>query len=170
MFLTILLILTGLISGRCEAASAKAIIQGTAEGSKISGVVTFNDSPEGLQIAAEIAGVPSGNHGFHIHEYGDIGNMGKAAGGHYNPMNHDHGHVVNDGLDKAHAGDLGNITVQKGGTGELAITVPGLTVTGGSHSVAGRAVIVHEKVDDFGQPTGNAGSRIAAGIIVITGN
>ena len=153
-----------------SAASAKANIKGTAETSSISGVASFEDTTQGLHISVEIHGAPEGIHGFHIHEFGDTSNSGKAAGGHYNPDQHDHGDVVKDGLEAAHAGDLGNIEIDADGNGKLHLTVPNLFVTGNANSVAGRAVILHEKPDDFGQPTGNAGSRIGAGTIVITGN
>ena len=127
-----------------SAASAKANIKGTSEASSISGVASFEDTTQGLHISVEIHGAPEGIHGFHIHEFGDTSNSGKAAGG--------------------------NIEIDADGNGKLHLTVPNLFVTGNTHSVAGRGVILHEKPDDFGQPTGNAGSRIAAGTIVITGN
>ncbi len=152
-----------------QAASATAVIQGTTEGSPISGAATFTDTDSGLQIAIVVANVPPGTHGIHIHQFGACDNAGNAAGGHYNPDSAKHGFLPSDGLAGAHAGDLGNIEVDANGHGTLDLIVPSLTVTGGKYSVAGRALILHEKMDDFGQPTGNAGGRIGCGVIVITG-
>ena len=114
--------------------------------------------------------MPPGLHGFHIHEFGGCGDSGKAAGGHYNPEGAMHGMLAKDGPHKAHAGDMGNITVDANGGATLETVLPNVHLTGGASSVAGRAVILHEKADDFSQPTGNAGGRIACGPIVITGN
>jgi len=80
-----------------------------------------------------------------------------------------HGFLDRDGMTKAHAGDLGNITVKKDGTGMKEITLIDLRLSGGKYTVGGRAVILHELKDDGGQPTGNAGKRIGCGLIQITG-
>ncbi|SCA63999.1 Extracellular superoxide dismutase [Cu-Zn] [Chlamydiales bacterium SCGC AG-110-M15] len=140
---------------------------GTAEGSLIGGEVILRETADGLHIQATLTGVPEGKHGFHIHEFGDVGNGGKNAGGHYNPEETQHGYVPREGIEFAHAGDLGNIEIGSDGRGGLTVLVPNLCLTGGKYNVAGRAIIVHEKEDDFGQPTGNAGSRIAAGSILL---
>lgn len=146
-----------------------AKIKGTAEGSAISGTVTFQDTHEGLKVSAQLAGVAPGDHGFHIHEFGSCEEAGKAAGGHYNPLRSPHGHVKS-GLKKAHAGDLGNITAGPDGKAFLEVVLPKkIALTGGKYDAAGRAVILHEKADDFGQPLGNAGGRIGCGVIVIGG-
>ena len=151
-----------------EAATGTAVIHGTSDDSTITGTATFTDTDGGLQITIEVANVPPGQHGIHIHQFGACHDGGNAAGGHYNPDGVPHGYLPSDGQAKAHAGDLGNIEVGADGAGRLAIVVPSLTVTGGRYSVAGRAVILHERPDDFGQPTGNAGGRIGCGAIVIT--
>ena len=130
----------------------------------------MEDTPQGLHIRAQIIGVPPGAHGFHIHEFGDCAELGKAAGGHYNPLNTPHGNVLKDGEHKAHIGDMGNITASANGEATLDATLHELTLTGGKYAVGGRAVILHEKADDFSQPAGNAGGRIGCGTIVITGN
>jgi Cu-Zn family superoxide dismutase len=131
--------------------------------------VSFFDSPQGLQISAQLTGVPPGTHGFHIHEFGDCGDAGKAAGGHYNPHGTPHGFLPKDGEQKAHAGDMGNIEIGQDGSGTLTLTLPAASLSTGEHNVGGRAVILHEKSDDFSQPTGNAGGRIGCGIIAVTG-
>jgi Cu-Zn family superoxide dismutase len=108
-----------------------------------------------------------GGHGFHIHESGSCEDMGKAAGGHYNPAHASHGEALKSGVDKAHAGDMGNIVADAKGQATLSIVLPGVTVSNSKTAVAGRSVVIHEKIDDFSQPTGNAGGRIACGIIGI---
>lgn len=144
-----------------------AEIQGTSEDSEIRGSVTFMEIENELKIVAEIEGAPPGKHGFHIHEFGAITNGGQDAGGHYNPIDTDHGSITEDGVHHAHIGDLGNIEIGEDGKGTKELWLKHVTLSGGEFSVAGRAVILHEKMDDFGQPTGNAGGRIAGGTIVL---
>jgi len=151
------------------AAMGVANVQGTAPGSTISGTVKFEDTAGGLKVSAQLTGVPAGPHAFHIHEFGSCDDMGKAAGSHYNPLKSPHGEVLKVGIHHAHAGDLGNITAGADGTAALEAVIPGVTLSGGKYDVAGRAVILHEKVDDFSQPAGNAGGRIGCGPIVLVG-
>ena len=163
----------GLIVG-CASAwgdTGKAVIKGTTEGSHVSGSATLEDTPQGLKVIVKVAGVPPGTHGLHIHEQGDCGDQGKAAGGHFNPAGVPHGFLPKDGSTKAHAGDMGNIEVGSKGSGKATIILPGVSLkgAGGTPSVERRAIILHEKADDFGQPTGNAGGRIGCGVIRITG-
>ncbi len=146
-----------------------AMIRGTAEGSPIAGSAQFVEHPDGVEIAVTISNAPPGLHGLHIHEQGSCADEGKAAGGHYNPAGAPHGLVTRDGFTHAHAGDLGNIKIGADGNGVLHATVSGLHLTQGQYTVAGRTVILHEKPDDFGQPTGNAGSRIGCGVITVAG-
>jgi Cu-Zn family superoxide dismutase len=160
-----------LLAIRCWVASAetgRAVIQGISEGSSVSGTATLADTPEGLMVSIRVAGVAPGQHGWHIHEFGGCGDGGNAAGGHYNPAGVPHGFLPKDGLAKAHPGDLGNIEVGPDGSGALTVTLPGVMLQSGTYNVAGRAIILHEKMDDFGQPTGNAGGRIGCGPILIT--
>lgn len=160
------LVVTGCTAASAETGTAR--IQATTEGSSVSGTATLADTPEGLTVSIQVAGVAPGQHGFHIHQYGDCAEKGNAAGGHYNPEGVQHGFLPKDGFTKAHAGDFGNIDVGPDGTGSLKLTLPGLSLSGGTYSVGGRAIILHEKTDDFGQPTGNAGGRIGCGTIVLT--
>ncbi len=151
------------------AATGVAEVIGTSPTSSISGMVHFEDTPGGLKVSASLAGVPAGLHAFHIHEFGSCADSGKAAGGHYNPMSAPHGQVLKVGMQHAHAGDLGNITVGADGKATLEAVIPGVTLAAGPYTVGGRAVVLHEKVDDFSQPVGNAGGRIGCGPIVLTG-
>ena len=146
---------------------AVAVITGTQPDSTIKGIVTFTETEDGLQVTAEVYGVPvAGKHGFHIHEKGSCEDAGNAAGGHYNPHGVSHGFLPKDGMEAAHFGDMGNIEIDSEGSGTLSLDLAGLTLTG-ENNVLGHAVILHEKEDDFGQPTGNAGSRIGCGIITV---
>jgi len=152
------------------AATGTAEVKGTAANSPILGVVQFEDTAAGLKVTAGLKGVPPGQHGFHIHEFGSCADSAKAAGGHYNPAAAPHGQVLKDGVQHAHAGDLGNITAGQDGKASLVAVIPGVTLAGSPYSVAGRAVVLHEKVDDFSQPAGNAGNRIGCGVIVVPGS
>ena len=147
------------------AATAKAVIAGTAPDSKISGQATFTEEKGGLMVEAMVTGLTPGKHGFHIHENGSCDDSGKAAGGHFNPDKSMHGFMPKDGMAHAHPGDMGNIEAGADGTGSVNVFLAGVSLKDGNYAVAGKAIIVHEKEDDFGQPTGNAGGRIGCGII-----
>ena len=168
------MILVGFIVGlsssaRVSAETGKAHLASTQGEQKVPlGTATLTDTPAGLQVAVQVSGVTTGKHAIHIHQYGDCTDNGNAAGGHYNPDSVMHGFLPKDGLSKAHPGDLGNLDVGPDGSGSLSLVLPGVTLSGGKYSVGGRAIILHEKVDDFGQPTGNAGSRIGCGAIILT--
>lgn len=151
------------------AQKAAAQITPPSKDSALSGQVTFEDTLKGLKVTADLAGAPPGVHGFHIHEHGSCEDAGKAAGDHFNPDGRPHGDLAKDGFVKAHAGDLGNIEIAEDGTGHLELTLEGLTLQQGRYGVGGRAVILHEHADDFGQPLGNAGARIGCGLIQIKG-
>src|ERR1041385_9074159 len=101
----ILLTISMLIGTQLWAATGMADLKGTSPTSPIKGTVKFQDTPEGLKVSAQLIVVPPGPHGFHIHEFGDCAEMGKAAGGHFNPMNMPHGNVLKDGTTHAHVGD-----------------------------------------------------------------
>ncbi|OGS40203.1 MAG: hypothetical protein A2506_11025 [Elusimicrobia bacterium RIFOXYD12_FULL_66_9] len=142
-----------------------AKVKGTTEGSPIAGTVSFEDTAKGLKLSVSVSGLTSGAHGFHIHEWGDCADEGKTAGGHYNPAQAAHGDALKHGPRKVHAGDTGNLIAGEDGRAVLEALLPGVKLTGGKFTVAGRAVIIHEKADDFSQPAGNAGTRVACGII-----
>ncbi|MBI3548703.1 MAG: superoxide dismutase family protein [Elusimicrobia bacterium] len=154
---------------RAFAESGVAAVRGTAADSKIAGTVNFEDTKDGLKVTAKLSGLPAGEHGFHIHEFGSCDDAAKAAGSHYNPMNSKHGYLPKDGSKSAHGGDMGNLKASEDGAATVEVTLPGVSLSGGKHNAAGRAIVIHEKADDFGQPTGNAGNRIGCGAIVVTG-
>ncbi|MBD2465995.1 superoxide dismutase family protein [Oscillatoria sp. FACHB-1407] len=153
-----------------ELSTGQAAIAATAADSDLTGEVTLSATPDGVIIQATVQNAPPGEHGFHIHAGSSCADGGNAAGGHFNPDNVKHGQLVLDGFDNAHAGDLGNIIIRSNGEGTLSETIPGLNLTQGKYAIANHAIILHENMDDFGQPTGNAGGRIGCGIIQVSSN
>lgn len=146
--------------------TAEAVLSGTELAPEITGNISLTETDEGLLMTGTFANVPVGMHGFHIHEGGSCAEEGGAAGGHYNPEDVEHGYLPSMGFDEAHAGDLGNVQVTSD-TEETTWTleVKGLSLTSGEYAVANRAFILHADPDDLSQPTGNAGARIACGVI-----
>ncbi len=162
-------IIAGLGTASAWADTGKALIHSTSTSTVVSGMVTLQDTPQGLKIDADVMSAPPGLHAFHIHEFGSCDDQAKAAGSHYNPAGHQHGNTIKDGVAKTHAGDFGSLTIDAKGQGTLHAVIPGLQLSKGDMPVAGRAFVLHEKADDFSQPTGNAGGRIGCGTIIITG-
>ena len=151
------------------ASEAVAILQARS-GSSVSGSVRFATVPGGVRITASVSGLtPNAKHAIHIHEKGDCSAPdGSSAGGHYNPDGHPHG-----GPDAAerHAGDLGNLQADASGHAEYARTFDNISIAGDHNPVIGLSVIVHAGEDDLTtQPTGNAGGRIACGVIELGGH
>lgn len=160
------LVFTGCVASQHGVAD----IKGTSPNSKLSGTAVFIQTSSGLKATLRIVNASPGKHGIHIHEKGDCADSGKAAGGHFNPGNVPHGFLPKDGAEHAHAGDMGNITIGENGSGSLELMLPELVLKEGPRAIDGRAVILHEKADDFGQPTGNAGGRIGCGVIQLKDN
>jgi Cu-Zn family superoxide dismutase len=145
-------------------AQARAKIE-PRSGSTVTGTATFTELPGGaVKAVVRIEKAPPGMHGLHVHEKGDCSDPeAKSAGGHFNPSTMPHAGPMDK---EHHAGDLGNIEIAADGTGSLTIETRMLTVGPGPNSVVGKAVIFHEKPDDLKtQPTGNAGSRLACGVV-----
>lgn len=150
-------------TAQAEVTSAKAVLAPTA-GNETQGVVTFTQVEGGVRIQAEVTGLTPGNHGFHVHEKGDCSAPdATSAGGHFNPTGHQHGAPTDS---ERHAGDLGNLAADETGRAVLDWVDPSMKLTGDA-SIVGRGVIVHADEDDYAtQPTGNAGGRVACGVIV----
>jgi superoxide dismutase, Cu-Zn family len=133
-------------------------------GSSLSGSATLTETPEGVKVELRVEQAPPGEHGAHVHEKGDCSAPdGASAGGHFNPSSTPHALPTNE---PRHLGDLGNIDVGPDGSGKIEIVAPGANLKPDDpNSFLGKAIIVHEKKDDGGQPTGNAGGRIGCGEI-----
>jgi Cu-Zn family superoxide dismutase len=147
---------------------AVAVLRPTAD-NKASGSVTFSEVADGVRVDAHITGLSPGKHGFHVHEFGDCssadGNAAgaSAAGDHFNPAKNPHG--APDAAQR-HEGDMGNIEADASGAAKLSYVDHTLSLHDGAKSIVGRSVIVHEKADDLkSQPSGDAGERIACGVI-----
>jgi Cu-Zn family superoxide dismutase len=166
-FIVIAVVAAGFISPSAfaqEPTKAIAVLHPT-QGNHVEGTVTFTKAGNEMKIVADVSGLTPGKHGFHIHEYGDCSSPdGKAAGGHFNPTNNPHA-----GHDAAqrHEGDMGNLEADASGKAHLELT-DSMMMMSGEKSIIGRGVIVHEKEDDLkSQPVGNAGGRVACGVIGI---
>jgi Cu-Zn family superoxide dismutase len=131
-----------------------------------TGTVTFTQvGDDKVKVVVDLQGVPPGKHGFHIHEKGDLSAPDlSSAGGHFNPGGHKHGGPKDT---DRHAGDLGNIRADASGNVKKEITTEGISIdTGAANDIVGKSVIVHSKADDLkSQPSGDAGGRIAGGVI-----
>jgi superoxide dismutase, Cu-Zn family len=147
---------------------AVAVLRPT-EGNKVRGIVTFTEVADGVRVDAHITGLTPGKHGFHVHEFGDCSSAdgsaaeASAAGDHFNPAKNPHG--APDSAAR-HEGDMGNIEADASGAAKLNYVDHSLSLHDGEESIIGRSVIVHEKADDLkSQPSGDAGARIACGVI-----
>jgi Cu-Zn family superoxide dismutase len=162
----VLFSITLLVVGACASMTrptATATLAPTS-GQTASGTVTFTQLADGtVEAKVSLTGVPPGMHGFHLHDKGDCGDNGNAAGGHFNPTGAPHG--APDGA-AHHAGDFGNVEADASGNVNVTRTLHGVTVSSGASSVVGHAVILHANPDDLTtQPSGNAGPRIACGVV-----
>ena len=135
------------------------------KGNDVSGIVTFTNTDDGVMIVADVEGLTPGKHGFHIHQYGDCSAPdGTSTGGHFNPTNKKHG---SPDAEERHVGDLGNLTADDNGKAHYERLDKVISLNG-PNSIIGRGIIVHAGEDDFvTQPTGNAGARVADGVIGI---
>jgi len=132
------------------------------------GVAQLTQAGNVVRIVVEARGLPPGPHGVHVHAVGKCDPPDfNSAGGHFNPLNKQHGALNPQG---SHAGDLPNLTVAPDGNGRMETTTAQLTLGSGPASVwdaDGSALVVHASPDDFKtDPTGNSGGRIACGVLV----
>jgi len=136
--------------------------------SAVKGVIRLAQEGGSVHLIGNITGLKPGPHGFHVHVHGDLTNGCTSAGTHFDPNHQTHG---SPNALVRHAGDLGNVVADASGTANIDITQSGLSLEGPG-SIVGRALVVHEKVDDLGLggnpeslKTGNAGGRLACGVI-----
>uniref|UniRef100_G3MNP1 Superoxide dismutase [Cu-Zn] n=1 Tax=Amblyomma maculatum TaxID=34609 RepID=G3MNP1_AMBMU len=146
---------------------AKAVaVLGGSEGVKATFLHQDGDGP--TIVSGTVSGLKPGLHGFHVHALGDTTNGCMSTGAHFNPAGKVHGAPEDE---VRHAGDLGNVKAEEDGTATFSIVDSQIPLTG-PNSIIGRAVVVHADPDDLGKgghelslSTGNAGGRVACGII-----
>jgi len=168
------LVISAIISvfvGFCASAEEKPIkAVAVLTGAGIKGAVYFTQNGCGAPVLVDvnITGLAAGDHGFHIHERGDLTDGCASLGAHYNPDKLDHG-APKDEI--RHVGDLGNVRADSTGLAKTIFSDSLISLTG-SRSIIGRGLIVHQDIDDLGKgghpdslKTGNAGARAACGVI-----
>ena len=159
------LILVLVIAGKALAETAHAELR-NEQGKKV-GAATLEETPHGVLITLDLDGVPPGTHAFHIHEVGKCEPGFKSAGGHFNPTDKKHGLLSAAGM---HAGDLPNLNVPESGKLKVDVFATGVTLGKGICSLFdanGSSLVIHAGPDDYKtDPAGDAGARLACGVVV----
>ena len=144
--------------------SSSAVLVATS-GSSVSGSLKFREPKDHVvHISGTVEGLTPGKHGFHIHVNGNCDSPdGISAGGHYAPVGGRHG--APDSKNR-HLGDLGNIEADASGRAVVDVMAHGISIALiGAASVDGRSIVIHAREDDFSDPAGNSGARVACGVI-----
>ena len=135
------------------------------KGGKV-GTVRVRETTNGVIVVARFSGLTPGTHAFHIHDVGKCDPPFDSAGPHFNPTAKKHGFAEDAGW---HGGDMPNLEVPQDGSIEVTYFVPGVGVDSGKAALLGgdgAAFVVHAKADDYKtDPSGNAGDRVACGVI-----
>jgi Cu-Zn family superoxide dismutase len=170
-FITVVFLLIGAFAAQAQTPEEKsssplkavAVLHPTA-GNKVNGTVTFTEEADGVKVRAEITGLTPGNHGFHVHEFGDCSAAdATSAGAHFNPTKQPH---AGPDAPERHVGDMGNVQADASGKATLEYVDHQISLTNDERSVIGRSVVVHAKADDLkSQPAGDSGVRVACGVI-----
>jgi Cu-Zn family superoxide dismutase len=149
--------------GISSAAAAEATAEMKDPGGATVGTVTLREVPHGVLLTARFSALPAGPHGFHVHAVGDCTPPFTSAGGHFNPGGAKHGLAADGGH---HAGDMANLLVPASGAVEAEIHNAALRLDDALFDADGAAIVVHAGPDDHASdPAGDAGARIACGVI-----
>lgn len=148
-----------------DRAGAHATLEARS-GSQVGGTLQLDDMDGGVHVTGQVTGLaPNSDHGFHIHEKGDCSAAdASSAGGHFNPMAQPHGKI---GAMPHHLGDQMNLHADANGVATVDAHFAGTSLGSGQpNDVMNRALVVHAAPDDYtSQPAGNAGKRVACGVI-----
>jgi Cu-Zn family superoxide dismutase len=153
-------------AAQAQMQTAKAQLK-DAKGADV-GTVTLTQTPHGVLLSLALKGLPPGDHAFHVHAVGKCEPPFTSAGGHFNPGNKKHGIEAAEGY---HAGDMPNLDVPSSGAINAEVLNTSITLEKGKpNSVfhdGGTAIVIHAGKDDYkSDPAGNAGGRIACGVIM----
>lgn len=151
-----------------ERLEAQAILE-PKSGSTVGGQAVFLKHGDEVTMELDLTNAPPGIHAVHLHQNGDCSSDdGSSAGPHWNPQDQPHGHLDHGA---AHLGDIGNVIVGDDGHGTLRFSTKDWSAASGTGSdIVGHALVIHGGEDDFtSQPAGNAGARIACGVVKATG-
>jgi Cu-Zn family superoxide dismutase len=154
------------VSLSAQAQTAKAPLKDA--GGKDVGTVDLVQTPHGVLLKLSLKGIPAGEHAFHVHAVGKCEPPFTTAGGHFTPGSKKHGKEATEG---APAGDMPNLHLPASGELVIEVANPAISlVKGQPNSVVdadGSALVIHAKADDYkSDPAGNAGDRIACGVIM----
>lgn len=148
-------------------------------GEKIKGIVKFTEDLENSNVIiwVKLSGLnPNSQHGFHVHESGDLSDNCESMCAHFNPYNKNHGCPGNsnnsNNSNERHVGDLGNLQTDFEGNVDYTFVDNCISLRGDQTNIIGRGLIIHADPDDCGKgghelslKTGNSGKRIGCGII-----
>jgi superoxide dismutase, Cu-Zn family len=158
------LLLVAVTSPALAADTAHAVLK-DKDGKEV-GKVDFTDTPSGVLMRLDLTAVPPGEHALHLHTVGKCEPPDfKSAGGHFNPDETKHGLLSDEG---PHAGDLPNIYVPESGKITIEVLAPLVSLSGERALLDddGTAIVIHDGADDaLTDPAGNAGVRIACGVV-----